>query len=452
MTRWYAERAWLGFDAGLVEGVLVTTDGDRITAVATDAAPTADAVRLPGLLIPGLVNAHSHAFHRALRGRTHAGKGDFWSWREQMYAVAANLNPDTYRDLARATYAEMVLAGITTVVEFHYLHHGPGGRPYDDPNAMGHALAAAAGEAGIRLVLLDTCYLQSDVDGTPLSGPQLRSTDGDASAWATRASAGPASGAAIHSVRGCPPDAMRTVVEWAADRPAPTPAGSTAAAPGQAPLHIHLSEQRRENEVCLAVHGLTPTQLCGETGVLGPAVTAVHATHLTDDDIKLLGETRTGVCFCPTTERDLADGAGPAAALVRAGAGLSLGSDSHAVIDLFEEARAVELNERLVTERRGHHSAAALLHAATSGGAYAAGLGTAAGRIAVDAVADFVAVRLDSVRLAGAADPVAAVVFAATASDVSHVVTGGRLTVADGVPGKVGDVGQALDAAIRAVL
>ena len=461
MTAWYAERAWLGYDAGLVEDVLVTTEGDRITEVTAGATPPPDATRLPGLVIPGLVNAHSHAFHRALRGRTHAGRGDFWSWREQMYAVAANLDPDRYRALAAATYAEMVLAGITTVVEFHYLHHAPGGRGYDDPNAMGHALQAAAADAGIRLVLLDTCYLQSDVDGTPLAGPQLRFTDGDVSAWTARAGAGPASGAAIHSVRGCPPAAMRVVADWAAQRPAPTPDSSGPAAAaragpvapsGRAPLHIHLSEQRKENEACLAVHGRTPAQLCDETGAIGSTVTAVHATHLTDDDVRLLGGTRTGVCFCPTTERDLADGVGPATALVRAGADLSLGSDSHAVIDLFEEARAVELNERLATERRGHHTAASLLHAATSGGAHAAGLGAVAGRIAVDAVADFVAVRLDSVRLAGGAEPVAAVVFAGSAGDVSHVITGGRLTVSDGVHLKVGEVGQALDAAIRAVL
>ncbi|MGH3716891.1 MAG: amidohydrolase family protein, partial [Micromonosporaceae bacterium] len=219
---WYAERAWLGAGAGagLADGVLITTEGDRITGVKTGvpagaigaaAAGTTAVTRLPGLVIPGLVNAHSHAFHRALRGRTHAGRGDFWSWREQMYAVAARLDPDSYRELARATYAEMVLAGITTVVEFHYLHHAPGGARYADPHAMSSALVAGAAEAGIRLVLLDTCYLQSDVDGTPLSGPQLRFTDGSVDAWAERAADGPAHGAAIHSVRGCPPPAMAAV-------------------------------------------------------------------------------------------------------------------------------------------------------------------------------------------------------------------------------------------------
>lgn len=420
MTRWFAETAWLGTEGGLVSNVAITVIGDRIATVETDSVP-GEGHRLPGIVIPGLVNAHSHAFHRALRGNTDAGRGDFWTWREQMYAVAANLTPDSYFALARATYAEMVSAGITTVAEFHYLHHDTGGKRYADPNAMGHALTAAAAEAGIRLVLLDTCYLQATVDGQPLEGPQLRFGDGDAEAWATRASTvrTPHPGAAIHSVRGCPPGAMKVVASFARD--------------SNEPLHIHLSEQPRENAECLAVHGRTPAELCADTGVLGANATAVHATHLTADDIALLGGSGTGACFCPTTERNLADGIGPAAALVAAGSPLSLGSDSHAVIDLLEEARAVELNARLATGERGIHSAASLLAAATEGGAWSAGLGPQG--IRPGAFADFIAVRLDSVRTAGSglADPVAAVVFAATGADVSHVVNGGRLVVADGV-------------------
>ncbi|GIG67200.1 formimidoylglutamate deiminase [Phytomonospora endophytica] len=420
MTAYFAERAWLGAADGFADNVLITTDGERITDVAGDAAP-GDAHRLPGLVVPGLVNAHSHAFHRALRGATAAGLGDFWTWREQMYAVAGNLTPDTYLALARATYAEMALTGITTVAEFHYLHHDRDGKPYADPNAMGHALTQAAAEAGIRLVLLDTCYLQADVDGKALSGPQLRFTDGDADRWAERVSDvdTPHPGAAIHSVRGCPPEAMRVVANWAKTN-------------GR-PLHLHLSEQVKENKACQAVHGMSPTELCADTGVLGDNTTAVHATHLSTRDISLLGSTRTGACFCPTTERDLADGIGPAARLVAAGARLSLGSDSHAVIDLFEEARAVELNERLATNKRGGHQAADLLAAATEGGAHAAGL-TGTHGIRPGALADLVAVRTDTVRMAGAAeaDPVGAVVFAATGADVAEVVAGGRLIVKDG--------------------
>jgi formiminoglutamate deiminase len=307
----------------------------------------------------------------------------------------------------------MALAGITAVGEFHYLHHGPDGTRYADPNAMGHALIAAAGEAGIRITLLDTLYLTADVDGAPLTGVQRRFGDGTFDAWAGRVAALRGDrhariGAAAHSVRA-------------------VPAPGLAALAGRAPLHVHLSEQRAENDRCRAVHGCTPTELLHRHGMLGPGTTAVHATHLTDDDVKTLGGTGTGVCLCPTTERDLADGIGPGRALADAGSPLSLGSDSHAVIDLLAEARALEMHERLATERRGHFAAADLLAAAT---AHAALGWDDAGELAAGRRADLVAVSLDSVRTAGV-EPAGAV-FAATAADVTHVVADGRLIVADG--------------------
>src|SRR6266536_3346540 len=198
----------------------------------------------------------------------------------------------------------MTLAGVTAVGEFHYIHHDQEGRRYADPNEMGLALAAAASKAGIRLTLIDTCYLRGDLKGRPLEGPQLRFGDGDASTWAERVGklqAGPTLriAAGIHSVRALHPGAMRQVASWAAER--------------SAPLHLHLSEQRAENDECLAVTGLTPAALADRCGVLGPRTTAVHATCLSDDDIRRLGATRTTVCMCPTTERDLADGTGRAA-------------------------------------------------------------------------------------------------------------------------------------------
>lgn len=451
VTRWWAERAWLGGDH--VDGrVVIDTERGRITAVEAGRQAPADAVRLPGVVLPGLANAHSHAFHRALRGRTQAGRGDFWSWRERMYALAARLEPDTYHALARATFAEMALAGVTAVGEFHYLHHPAGGGRYADPNAFGAALLAAAGDAGIRITLLDTCYLQADVDGRPLEGPQRRFDDGDADAWAARVGrlagapaggscdgqAGARVGAAIHSVRAVPPEAMRLVAGWAAER--------------QAPLHLHLSEQRRENQACLAATGRTPSQLCADTGVLGRHTTAVHATHLDSGDVALLGRSATCVCMCPTTERDLGDGIGPAGRLAAAGSPLALGSDSQAVIDLFEEARAVELDERLASRRRGLHRPADLLRAATRDGMRTIGWADA-GAIEPGRLADLVAVRLDSPRLAGTpdGDVVAALVFAATAADVSHVVVGGRLVVEHGRHLLVGDVAGALARSIAAV-
>jgi formiminoglutamate deiminase len=442
MGAWHAEWGWLGPERGMAERVLVEVEGDRIAAVTEGVDPPPGATRLDGVTVPGLANGHSHAFHRALRGRTHRVGGDFWSWRELMYRVAGALDPDRYLELATAAYAEMALAGITAVGEFHYLHHDPAGRPYADPNRMGQALAEAAGRAGVRLTLIDTCYLRAGLDGRPLEGAQVRFGDGDAEAWAERAGAvaerpGLRVAAGIHSVRAVEEAAMATVAAWAADR--------------RAPLHLHLSEQRAENEACLAATGRTPAALAASAGVLGPRTTAVHATHLTGGDVALLGATGTAVCLCPTTERDLADGIGPALALADAGSPLCLGSDSHAVVDLFEEARAVELDERLASGRRGNHRPADLLAAATEAGM--AALGWDAGRLAPGHLADLVTVGLDSVRLAGTrpAEAVDHLVFAATAADVTSVVVSGRQIVADGRHLLVGDVPAALDRAIAAL-
>ncbi len=420
---YHCELAWLGDDEPAAD-VVVAVDGDRITAVRPDVPVTPpDAVRLPGLTLPGFADAHSHAFHRALRGRTHGGAGSFWSWREQMYAVAETLDPERYFALARATYGEMARAGISAVGEFHYLHHGPGGRPYDDPNAMAEALIAAAAAAGIRITLLDACYLRGGPD-VALDAVQQRFSDGTADAWAQRASElrarpGVEIGAAVHSVRAVDPAAVAVVAAWADER--------------HAPLHAHVSEQPAENEQVRAAHGATPVEVLAAAGALSERFTAVHATHLTPTDIGLLGAARCWCCFCPTTERDLADGIGPAFALRTAGARLTLGSDSHAVIDMLEEARGVELDERLASLLRGRHSPADLLRMATAGGHASIGW-TDAGRIEAGALADLTTVGLDSVRTAGipAADVVAGAVFAATAADVHHVVIGGRVVVRDG--------------------
>ncbi|MET8609891.1 MULTISPECIES: formimidoylglutamate deiminase [Streptomyces] len=438
---YWLEHAWLG--DRVEPGVLVETDGGRIGAVRTEVpAPPPGAEVLRGLTLPGLANAHSHAFHRALRGTVQVGSGTFWTWREVMYSVADRLTPERYHALARAVYAEMALAGITCVGEFHYVHHAPGGTPYADPNAMGEALIAAAAEAGIRITLLDTCYLSAGFGEAP-NTHQLRFSDGTAEAWAERCSVlkerdHARIGAAIHSVRAVPAGQLATVARWAQER--------------RAPLHVHLSEQTAENDACLAAHGRTPTRLLADHGVLGPRTTGVHNTHLTDEDIALLGGSATGTCMCPTTERDLADGIGPAVALQRAGSPLSLGSDSHAVIDLLEEARAMELNERLRTRTRGHWTAAALLRAATADGHAALGWDEA-GTIAPGALADLTTIALDSVRTAGPAPRLGAetAVFAAGAADVRHTVVGGRHVVRDGAHTRVPDVPQALARAVEAL-
>jgi formiminoglutamate deiminase len=442
VTDYRCEAAWL--DGAVEYGVTVRVDGERISAVHTGQS-TPDGpdrpVPLRGLVLPGFANAHSHAFHRALRGRTHGGAGDFWSWREAMYAVAGRLTPESYEQLATAVYAEMALAGITCVGEFHYLHHQTGGHPYADPNEMAHRLIGAAARAGIRITLLDTCYLTGGI-GAALSGVQHRFGDGDPERWAERVTAlanGAATtapharvGVAVHSLRAVPLSGVDTAVELA---------GRLAA-----PLHVHLSEQPAENRAVLAAYGRTPTQALADRGALGPGTTVVHGTHLTQPDVALLGGS--AVCLCPTTERELADGIGPAPELAGAGAALVLGSDSHAVIDMFEEARAVELDERLRSGRRGTFAPATLLRASTVGGHASLGRPDA-GRIAAGQYADLVAVDTASVRTAGC-DP-AQLVFAAAAADVTDVVASGRHIVRDGVHQLLPHVAAALTAAIRAV-
>jgi formiminoglutamate deiminase len=446
-TRTYwLEQAWL--DTHVEPGVVLEVADGRIAALRTGVpTPPPGAEILRGLTLPGLANAHSHAFHRALRSTVQVGSGTFWTWREVMYSIADRLTPETYHALARAVYAEMALAGITAVGEFHYVHHAPGGTPYADPNAMGEALIAAAAEAGIRITLLDTVYLSSGLrsehSGEPPNSHQLRFSDGSAEAWAERCSVLKEQdhariGAAIHSVRAVPAGQLATVARWAEER--------------RAPLHVHLSEQTAENDACLAAHGCTPARLLADHGVLGPRTTGVHNTHLTDDDIALIGGSGTGTCMCPTTERDLADGIGPAVALQRAGSPLSLGSDSHAVIDLLEEARAVELNERLRTRTRGHWTAAALLRAASADGHAALGWQDA-GVLEPGALADFTTIALDSVRTAGPLPRLGAetAVFAASAADVRHTVVGGRHVVRDGAHALVPDVPAALADAVAAL-
>jgi len=433
VTTYLLERALL--PDGVHDDVLVEVVDGRFTSVEPGVLASA-AERLPGLTIPGLANTHSHAFHRALRGRTQRERGTFWTWRDKMYAIAARLDPDAYLALATATFREMVAAGITCVGEFHYLHHQPDGRPYDEPNAMGHALIEAASIAGLRITLLDTLYLSSGF-GAPPDGAQVRYDDGSVHDWTERVAwmrgndtaliAG-----ALHSVRALPANpahALAPLAEWAAGRP----------------LHVHLSEQVAENDGCVAAYGVTPTRLLADHGLLRPLTTAVHATHLTDDDVALLGAARAFVSFCPTTERDLGDGVGPSRALADAGARLTLGSDSHAVIDLFEEMRAVELDERLVSQQRGHWRAAELVRAATTSGHASLGWDDA-GAIAAGQRADLVTLDAASPRTAGTGADAHTVVFAAAAADVVQTMVDGRIVFRQGDRAQVGrDLARAIE-------
>ncbi|CAN5253984.1 formimidoylglutamate deiminase [soil metagenome] len=379
-------------------GTRITEVDGVIVSVETFVTPESGDIQLPGVLLPGFANAHSHAFHRALRGRTHAGGGTFWTWRETMYDVAARLTPDRYFELASAVFAEMLLAGYTVVGEFHYLHDA----------GMDDAILAAAAAAGIRMSLLDALYL--DTSAHPV---QTRFSDGTLDSYLARhAALRPPSSktrvlTAVHSVRAVDPRMLREL----------TPEFSRGG------MHAHVSEQPAENAWALERFGRTPVQLFADAGLVGPDFTAVHATHLTPGDIRALRGS--AVCFCPTTERDLADGIGPAFALHAAGVRLCLGSDQNAVIDPFEELRGLELDERLASGERGRFRPDELTDAATANG-YAS-LGWAGGRLEPGQLCDFIAVDAASVRTAGALQ----LGFAATGADVTHVVVGGELVVRD---------------------
>lgn len=443
MTEWFSPYAWLGGPDFSKDVSVAVADG-VIASVDIGTKPGAGSITLDGVLLPGLANVHSHAFHRVIRGQTHNSGGDFWQWRRAMYAIAQLLEPDSYRVLAAEVFGEMLRSGITAVGEFHYVHHQPDGHPYAEPHAMERALIAAANDAGIRMTLIDTCYLASDVDGSPPLPEQRRFADMSADAWSSRVlelnglieSPIIKLGVAAHSVRATPRPALEVVA-------------ATSASLG-CPVHVHVSEQRAENEACLAEHAMTPTQLLYATGLLNDDVTAIHGTHLTGDDMRLLAESGAGVCFCPTTERELGDGVGPARELRDLGVPLSLGTDSNAVVDLLEETRSLELNDRLRLERRGVHSPADLLQSATTTGLASMGWGTHE-PLGVGSPADFLCVSFsaDGGRFTPS-DGVGALLFSGS-SPVTDVVVGGRHVVHHG-QNRNGQSNSGLQRAIRGFL
>jgi len=401
--RWHAEQAWVGHAA---ENVLIEVEGGRIERITEGVPASQDAVVLKGWTIPGMANVHSHVFQRLLRGEVESGGGDFWEWRDRMYRFT-EWDAADYFNHARLVFREMLEAGITAVGEFHYLHaHG---------NELGVALIDAAREEGIRITLIDACYLRGGLDGRPLEAEQLSFSDGDADSWAHRIDElneadGVRIGAAIHSVRAVDPESMRIVATWAREH--------------KAPLHIHLAEQPAEVEECLRIEGCTPAELLEREGVLGPGLTAVHAIHLNQRDISLLGENEVSVCACTTTERDLGDRVGPMAALADAGCPLTVGSDSSAVIDMIEEARGLELDQRRATGHRVLHEPEELFNAATFNGMRA--LGWDAGELRAGMLADFVTLLQPQPwrKLTPAY-----VIYGFSGRDVTNVVVGGETVV-----------------------
>lgn len=425
---------WIEPGSVLVDGELRTglsvlvsgTDGEaRILGVVPRKDDDLPVVSLPrAALLPGFVNAHSHAFQRALRGWVQhaAGEDSFWSWRERMYALATRLDPEAVGALSALAYAEMLRAGFTSVGEFHYLQHQPDGTPYADPDELAKRVLAAARQVGLRAVLLRVAYARAGA-GLPANPRQARFLDRtpeDVLAAISRLRAtGATVGLAPHSVRAVPRD-------WLA-----------AFAGFDGVVHAHVDEQPEEIRQCLAETGRAPLEVFSDAGLLGPAFTAVHLTHPNDAELALLHRSGARVCACPTTELDLGDGFFPA---WKVEAPVCIGSDSHAAIDPFAEIRALELHSRAVLGRRNvlaHQGedglAARLVEAGTAAGG--ASLGLPAGRVATGQLADLVAIDTSRIEFA-LGRPLPTLVFNGSPAAVSEVWVGGRHVVRDGrVPG-----------------
>ena len=408
--------------------------------------------RLPGrALLPGMVNAHSHAFQRVIRGRTEhraAARDSFWTWREMMYSAAARLTPEDLYDASRMAFLEMTLGGVTTVGEFHYLHRTAEGAEYDDPNLLAREVVRAGRDCGLRVALLRVAYAraghQRPADERqrrfiePDPETYLRHTEALAGTLAREAedAGGPPEawvGCAPHSVRAVPFEYLKEVGEFAAAR--------------SLPVHMHVAEQPAEVSASVEETGLTPVALAAAAGLVGERFTGVHAVHVTPEEVALLGGAAANVCACPTTERNLGDGVVPADALLEAGVTLSLGTDSHAQIDLLEDARELEYHLRLQRLERNvlarpkeeagddarpdlSELAARLFACATAGGAR--GLGLDAGELAPGRAADFFTVDLSDPTVAGAGetDLLPAVVFSLSRAAVCDTYVGARAVVA----------------------
>jgi formimidoylglutamate deiminase len=390
-----------GLQANLM--VTISDDGRIVTINQREAGMQSiglsEISSLPGVaLLPGFVNTHSHVFQRALRGHTQhplSQHDTFWTWRRAMYDEAQRLNPDLLYEGALTTYREMLAAGYTSVGEFHYVHHQPGGQPYADPNVMSEAVIQAGRDAGIRVVLLMTAYAQSGFNQPP-EERQRRFCDVSIDAYLNRVEtlrvSGILIGVAPHSVRAVPEEWFRAIADYSRAH--------------RLPLHVHADEQRAEIEQCQATYGCTPIELLERFGALGAMTTIVHATHANAIEIALLAQHGCTVCVCPTTEGDLGDGVAPYAELLTAHIPLAIGSDSNTRLDPIEELRWAEYSARMRYQRRRVLVAdelaspgPLLLEYGARRGAAALGLET--GIIAPGMLADFVAVDVNHPSLAG---------------------------------------------------
>lgn len=423
MTTLWARHALL--PDGWADDVRLEIGADgRIAGVEAGAAPGEAGERV-GLLLPALANLHSHAFQRAMAGlaeRQSDPEDSFWTWRETMYALASRFDPDSLHAVASQLYAEMLEAGYTTVCEFHYLHHQPDGRPYDDAAAMSRALIAAARDTGIRLTLLPVLYMTGGFDDRPLSERQrrfghevdaylrlidtLRKEEGESLRV----------GCALHSLRAVPETAMRAAI---------------AGLPGDARIHIHIAEQMAEVEECIAMRGARPVRWLLDHADVAARWTLVHATHLDAGEVRGLAASGATAAICTTTEGNLGDGFFPFRDYLDHGGRWGIGSDSHISVSPVEELRWLEYGQRLQRQRR---NIAISPESSSVGETLLAGVVASAANATGFAGQDRVVLDGDAAILAGATDADAADrwIFSGNRPLVRSVEVAGREVVAEG--------------------
>lgn len=426
------------------ESALVCNDAAQIVSIAAD-SETGDAIRLKDrALLPGLINAHSHAFQRAIRGRTEYrtanNRDSFWTWREMMYSAAVRLTPEDVYDASRMAFLEMALSGITSVGEFHYLHHAADGSAYDDQNLMAKEVVRAAHDVGLRIALLRVAYARSGYE-TEANPQQLRFIEKDPQIYLRNVEQlskdlGKLDGSermawvgmAPHSVRAVPLNYLKEIINVANQR--------------QLPVHMHVAEQRAEVSACIEEYGRSPVALLATEGLLSERFTAVHSIHVSPKAVRMLADARAMICACPTTERNLGDGIVPVDNYFKQGVRVSLGTDSQVEIELLEDARELEYHLRLqkmeravlssVDDERKSALAARLFECATVNGAESIGIpggGLEAGR-----PADFFTVDLNDPSIAGASpdDLLSGIVFSLSKTAIRDVVVNGKRIVESG--------------------
>lgn len=455
--RLWAARAWL--PGGWTEAVLLEAGRDGRWASVTPgvAAPADDAEVVAGPLLPGLVDAHSHAFQRAFAGlaeRRDQAADDFWSWRERMYGVALRIGPGALQAVAAQLYLELLRGGYTQVCEFHYLQHAPDGRPYDDPACLAWALADAADEAGLGLTLLPVLYERGGFAQPALRDEQRRFAADVQAVWSIAQRVNTAgrpllqAGVAVHSLRAARPDAIAQLRHLAdgAGRPLP--------------IHIHVAEQTAEVDDCLAATGRRPIAWLAEAGLLDARWQLVHATHATPAEIEAVARSGAGLVLCPSTEANLGDGLPDLPAWLAAGVPMAVGSDSQVTRHWPEELRWLDYGQRLQLRRRNvaaapeagvASTAQRLFEAALAGGGTAAGEPAWGLRPGARADALVVDTRSSALRGLPPGRILDALVFSSPARPWRDVLVAGRWVVRDHRHPAAAAVARRFEAAMQAL-